>query len=149
MKTRPYGEIDVDERQVFSFPDGIPGFDFVRKFVLLDTQDTSSPFKWLQACEEPDLAFVVIRPVDFLGEYELVISQGDMEAVGATSADELLVLAIVTIPANPSEMTANLQGPVILNPAKRLGRQAISLSDRYLVRHRILDEMKKITGKGR
>jgi flagellar assembly factor FliW len=149
VKTRPYGEIDVDERQVFSFPDGIPGFDFVRKFVLLDTQDASSPFKWLQACDEPDLAFVVIRPVDFLGEYELVISQGDMDAVSAKSADELLVLAIVTIPANPADMTANLQGPVILNPVKRLGRQVISLSDRYQVRHRIMDEMKKISGTGR
>jgi flagellar assembly factor FliW len=44
-------------------------------------------------------------------------------------------------------MTANLQGPVIINPAKRMGRQAISLSDRYGVRHVILEEMKKSTGK--
>ena len=49
----------------------------------------------------------------------------------------------MTIPSNPSEMTANLQGPVIINPEKRLGRQVISLSDKYNVRHRILDEMKK------
>ena len=40
-------------------------------------------------------------------------------------------------------MTANLQGPVIINPSKKLGRQAISLSDRYNVRHRIIDEIKK------
>jgi flagellar assembly factor FliW len=67
----------------------------------------------------------------------------DIEAVGAQGAENLLVFAIVTIPSNPSEMTANLQGPVIINPEKRLGRQAISLSDRYSVKHRILDEMKK------
>ncbi len=148
VKTRPFGEIEVDERQVFDFPDGIPGFDFVRRFVLLDTQDTASPFKWLQALEEPELAFVIIRPVDFLGQYELAISQSDLEATGAKTADELLVFAIVTIPENPSEMTANLQGPVIMNPNKRLGRQAISLNDKYHVRHNILAEMKKIAGAG-
>jgi flagellar assembly factor FliW len=141
--TRPFGEIEIEERQIIEFPDGIPGFDYVRKFVLLDTMDENSPLKWLQSYDEPELAFVIIRPVDFMREYELAVSMNDIEAVGAQGAENLLVFAIVTIPSNPSEMTANLQGPVIINPDKRLGRQAISLSDKYNVRHRILDEMKK------
>ena len=58
----------------------------------------------------------------------------------------LLVFVIVTIPRNPSDMTANLQGPVIINPRTRKGRQVISQSDRYGVRHRILDEIKKKSG---
>ena len=148
IKTRPFGEIVVNEMQIIDFPDGIPGFDYVKKFVLLDTQDKNSPLKWLQAYDEPELAFIIIRPVDFLREYELVVSMSDLEAVGAETADKLLVFAIVTIPKNPSEMTANLQGPVIINPDKRLGRQAISLSEKYGVRHRILDEMKKAAAEG-
>jgi flagellar assembly factor FliW len=135
--------MEIEERQIIDFPDGIPGFDYVRKFVLLDTMDENSPLKWLQSYDEPELAFVIIRPVDFMREYELVVSMSDLESVGAEGAEKLLVFAIVTIPSNPSDMTANLQGPVIINPDKRLGRQAISLSDRYSVRHRILDEMKK------
>ncbi|MBN1496930.1 MAG: flagellar assembly protein FliW [Spirochaetes bacterium] len=142
VKTRPYGEMEVREEQIIDFPDGILGFDYVKKFVLLDTEDETSPLKWLQAYDEPGLAFIVIRPIDFMREYELYISMNDIEAVGASGAENLLVFAIVTIPANPSEMTANLQGPVIINPEKRLGRQAISLSDKYSVKHRILDEMK-------
>jgi flagellar assembly factor FliW len=62
--------------------------------------------------------------------------------------ESLLVFAIVTIPENPSLMTANLQGPIIINPEKKLGRQAISMNDRYHVRHRILDEMKKTSQTG-
>ena len=142
VETKPFGRIQVDEKQVIDFPDGILGFDFIKRFILLDSSE-KSPFKWLQAYDEPEIAFVVIRPVDFLLEYELVISQSDLEAVGADRPDDLLVFAIVTIPADPSDMTANLQGPVIINPKKHLGRQAISLSDKYCVRHRILDEMKK------
>lgn len=148
IKTRPYGDMEINEKQIVDFPEGILGFDYIKKFVLIDSDDSGSPFKWLQALDEPDLAFVVIRPVDFLGVYELVISQNDLEAVGTEKPDVLLVLAIVTIPANPSDMTANLQGPVIINPDKKLGRQAISLSDKYHVRHRILDEMKKTSEAG-
>jgi len=143
IKTRPFGEIEVTEQQIIDFPDGILGFDDVRKFVLLDAHDENSPLKWLQAYDEPELAFVIIRPVDFMREYELVVSMNDIEAVGADTAENLVVFAIVTIPTNPSDMTANLQGPIIVNPEKRLGRQAISHSDRYSVRHKILEEMKK------
>ena len=143
IKTRPFGEIEIREQQIIDFPEGILGFDDVRKFVLLDAHDENSPLKWLQAYDEPNLAFVIIRPVDFMKEYELVVSMNDLEAVGADTAENLIVFAIVTIPSNPSEMTANLQGPIIINPEKRLGRQAISLSDRYSVRHKILEEMKK------
>jgi flagellar assembly factor FliW len=144
IQTRPFGEIEIEERQIIDFPDGIPGFDYLKKFVLLDTVDEKSPLKWLQAFDEPELAFIIIRPVDFMREYELAVSMNDIEAVGAEGAENLLVFAIVTIPSNPSDMTANLQGPVIINPDKRLGRQVISLSDKYNVRHRILDEMKKV-----
>ncbi|MFC1670955.1 flagellar assembly protein FliW, partial [Spirochaetota bacterium] len=48
---------------------------------------------------------------------------------------------IVTIPENPKEMTANLQGPIIVNPHKRIGKQAISANEKYGVRHGILEEM--------
>lgn len=148
VNTKPFGEIEVDEAQVIDFPEGILGFDFIKKFVILDSGDDGSPFKWMQAFDEKSLAFVIIRPEDFMKKYDLVISQNDYDAVGASSPGELLVLAIVTIPENPSDMTANLQGPVIINPVKKLGRQAISLSDRYNVRHRIMDEIQKQTKAG-
>ena len=143
VDTKPFGEIEVDEGQIIDFPEGILGFDFIKKFVILDSDDEGSPFKWMQAYNEKGLAFVIIRPSDFMDRYDLVISQSDYETVKAESAEELIVLAIVTIPDNPSDMTANLQGPIIINPVRRLGKQAISLNDRYTVRHRIIDEMKK------
>ena len=143
IQTKPFGEIEVQDLQIIDFPEGILGFDFIKKFVILDTEDEGSPFKWMQAFDEKDLAFVIIRPVDFMEKYDLLISQSDLETVKAESVDELLVFAIVTIPENPEKMTANLQGPIIINVEKKLGMQAISMSERYGVRHNILDEMKK------
>ncbi len=149
VKTKSFGEIEIDEKIIFDFPDGILGFDYIKKFVLLDSDGDNSPFKWLQAYDEVNLAFVIIMPIDFLDEYDLVISQNDLEAVGADDPNDLMVFAIVTIPADTSKMTANLQGPLILNPKKRLGRQAISLSDKYGVRHNILEELNKSSVKER
>ncbi len=145
--TKPFGQIEVDERQIIDFPLGIYGFEDIKKFVILDANE-KSPFKWLQAYEEPDLAFVVIRPVDFMVQYELDVLPQDLEDIGAKSPDDVLVFAIVTIPEDPSKMTANLQGPVIINPRTRQGKQAISLSDKYTVRHYILEEIKKAKVKG-
>lgn len=147
VKTKSFGEIEVDDNIVFDFPDGILGFDYIKKFVVLDSDEDKSPFKWLQAFDEVNLAFVIIMPIDFMNEYDLVISQNDMEAVGTEDPNDLLVFAIVTIPEDTSKMTANLQGPLILNPKKRLGRQAISLSDKYGVRHNILEELNKSSAK--
>ena len=142
IDTKPFGKIEIDEKQIIDFPDGILGFEFEKKFVILDSND-HSPFKWMQAYSEPSLAFVIIRPIDFLIKYELSISQSDMESVNAAKPDDLLVFAIVTIPADPSQMTANLQGPVIINPNDKIGRQVISQSDKYRVKHVILEEMKQ------
>lgn len=146
INSRPYGKVEVEESRIIDFPDGIPGFDFVKKFAILDVKDDESPFKWMQAAEETDLAFVIISPADFMPDYELDISRSDLESIGADIKTPILVYAIVTIPENPADMTANLQGPVIINPAKKLGRQAISLSDKYIVRHRIVDEINRSRG---
>jgi len=148
VKTKPFGEIEVNELQIIDFPEGILGFDFIKKFIIMDAEDEGSPFKWMQAFDEKDLAFVIIRPLDFMDEYELVIPQNDLETLKSEDIEELLTFAIVTIPEDPKKMTANLQGPIIINPAKRIGKQAISLSDRYTVRHNILDEMKKLKKAG-
>ena len=143
VNTKPFGEKEIDELQIIDFPQGILGFDFIKKFIIMDADDEGSPFKWMQAFDEKDLAFVIIRPLDFMDEYELVISQNDLDDVKSESIDELIAFSIVTIPENPKNMTANLQGPIIINPIKRIGKQAISLSDRYTVRHNILDEIQK------
>lgn len=145
LETKPYGKIEVEDDRIYNFKDGLFAFDELRKFALLDTDD-NSPFRWLQSMEESELAFVIIKPTDFMISYELSISSTDLEAVGAQSVEELQVYAIVTIPKNTSDMTANLQGPIIMNSKTHLGKQAISMNDRYNVRHKILDEMAKASG---
>jgi flagellar assembly factor FliW len=144
IKTKPFGEIAIEEKQIIDFPDGVFGFEDFKQFAILDDSHSGSPFRWLQAMNEPDLAFVIILIADVMADYELVVPDSDYELLGVKSPNELLVFSIITIPENYKMMTANLMGPVLVNPVKKIGRQSISLCDKYGVRHRVIEGMKRV-----
>jgi flagellar assembly factor FliW len=142
VHTKPYGLIEVDERQKIYFPMGILGFENLHNYVLLDA--TQQPFYWLQSMDIPEVAFVLINPFLFRPDYEIDVPDEELEEIGITSQEEILIFAIVTIPENHRKMTANLQGPIIINRKQRIGRQAISSNPKWKVKHPILDELSKL-----
>ena len=146
VDTKAYGEIEIDERQRISFPSGLFGFAEYRDFCLLDANQ--QPFYWLQSMDAREIAFVLINPLLFRPDYASGASAEDLEILGINSdADEnLLLFAIVTIPEDQTRMTANLQGPILINRKTREGRQIISYDDRWQVRHVIMEEMQRARG---
>ena len=138
-QTKPFGSIEVDERQKLLFPAGLLGFEQLREFVLLDAEQ--APFYWLQSLEVTDIAFVLIDPRVFRPDYSPALGPEDLAEIGLQRPEEALDFAIVTIPADPSRMTANLQGPVVINKEARIGRQFVSTDTRWQVRHPILQEL--------
>jgi len=146
IKSRVFGEVEVSEKQCISFPDGILGFEFIKEYYLLDIDN--SPFYSLQASGEGEIAFILIRPQTFVREYRLEIGAADMEALGVRSVDELLDFAIVTVPENPAQMTANLQGPIVINKKTRIARQTISLNEDYCTKHPILAALQEKNREG-
>lgn len=141
IRTKPYGEIEIDDAQKISFPRGLFGFEDLKEFALLDA--AQQPFYWLQSLERVEVAFVLIDPRFFRPEYTPDVDAAELEEIGITDRDDMLVLAIVTIPESAQRMTANLQGPLIMNRRTHVGRQSISTNPRWAVRHVILDELAK------
>lgn len=144
IKSKALGEVEVSEKQRIHFPDGILGFEFIKHYYLLDMGD--SPFYSLQAEEEDEIAFILIQPELFVSDYKLVVPRSDLEALGIKQEDDLLDFAIVTIPENPEKMTANLQGPVIINRHSRIARQVISLNEKYHTKHAVLEALRQKQG---
>jgi flagellar assembly factor FliW len=126
IQTSRFGDVSVDERRILSFPNGMLGFPDQTRYVLLEAGQATS-FWWLQSIERAELAFVVTDPSLFVPSYRVPISQPQMQALGLGSIDEAQVFVIV----NKREhlLTGNLQGPVVINVAQRLGEQLV-LSDR-------------------
>ncbi len=139
VNTKPYGVIEVDERQRIFFPYGILGFESLKDYVLLDARQ--QPFYWLQSMDVVEIAFVLINPRIFRPDYKLEVDAEELKEIGIESSEDILDFAIVTIPENTTKMTANLQGPIIINKKTRVGRQSISTNPKWQVRHVILEEL--------
>jgi flagellar assembly factor FliW len=139
VATKAYGEREIDERQRLTFPIGLFGFEQYRHFALIDA--TQPPFYWLQSTEEVNTAFVLLDPLVFRPDYVLQVDAAELADIGIEDPTDALCLAIVTIPDNVREMTANLQGPVVVNRSTRVARQLISYNPTWQVRHGIFQEI--------
>jgi flagellar assembly factor FliW len=128
-----FGTCDVRSDAVLTFPSGILGFPDCRSYVILD-HDTDAPFKWLQSLDEPGLAFVMLDPAYFHPEYDVQVPHEALLEVESQDNEELIVSVLLTIPSNdPTGITANLRGPLLMNPRTKLCKQLI-LSDSYPTR---------------
>jgi len=137
--TRPYGEIEIDDRQRVRMPWGVLGFEDLRDWALLDASEP--PFYWLQSLERTEVAFVLIDPLLFRPDYDPGADPAELAGLDLGSAEDQLVFAIVTVPEDTRRMSANLQGPLVVNRRTRVGRQVVSGDPRWGVRHLIAEEL--------
>jgi flagellar assembly factor FliW len=144
VKTKAYGEIDADERQLVSFPAGLLGFEKFKDYILLDARQ--KPFFYLQSIDVSDLAFILIDPFLFRPDYSLDVNDDSLVDIGVSQPDDVLVFAIVTVPGEGGSVTANLMGPLIINKANRLGIQTILGDSRWRVKHDIMAELASSKG---
>ncbi|MBF0543494.1 MAG: flagellar assembly protein FliW [Candidatus Riflebacteria bacterium] len=140
--TARFGEIEVSKEEIIVFPEGLFGFKSYHQYVILNTQDRS-PFRWLQSFDDGDLAFVIIEPLNFMFSYDLEVSDEEASFLGLVKPEDAAIYTIITIPENTMNMTANLQGPLVINAKTRIGRQIISNNSHHSVKVRVMDEIAK------
>jgi flagellar assembly factor FliW len=126
------GTLTVPADELYTFPTGLFGFAECRRFVLVDTGRAG--VYWLQSAEVPGLAFLLADPFQHHPGYAVDFPDADLARIDVRSADELLVLAIVTLAEPPRPCTANLQAPLALNVRTRRARQVVLADERYGVR---------------
>lgn len=131
------GDVEIDERDIIVVPEGVIGFPGFTQYAELHFLE-GSPLRLLQSVEARELAFFVIDPFLFKPDYRVNVSTADLGVVKAETSAGIRILAIVTIPDDPYEMTANLQGPLIINPLTCLATQIVNHDKDYTTKHRIL-----------
>lgn len=137
--TKTYGILEISEKQQVQFPKGLLGFADFTEFAIIDS--AQPPFFHLQSLQDPELSFIILSPDVFRPDFTLDIGPEELEDLQWDEDEELLVMAIVTIPRDGKPMTANLQGPLVMNRNKRIGKQVIQAGIKWLTRHNILEEM--------
>lgn len=141
LQTKYFGELDIKESDIIRFNHGLPGFERVKKFVLIDNEEKDSPFKWLQGINEPKPAFVLVDPFVIRKDYEVNLNDDVLKELEITEPESVSVYCIVVVPEDINKMTVNLQAPIIINFMNKKGRQLILDTDKYGVRHYILEEL--------
>jgi len=139
IKTKALGTVEIEEEQIITLSEGFYGFNNYHRFALLDARQ--KPFIWIQSLDDTELAFIAIDPFIFRPDYELDIDDELLKPIEAESPKDLLVFALVTIPAGGSPITANGQGPLIKNKKNKKAFQAVLNDGKWNTKHDILAEL--------
>jgi flagellar assembly factor FliW len=147
IQTSRFGEIRLESEDLIEFPEGILGFNELRKFVLLDDPNDEI-FAWLQSCETPAIAFPVLEPELFNPGFQPMLTKHDIETLGFSKMttpgqqpERLRCFAIITIPEDPTQMTANLKAPIIINLEKKIARQIVLQDNSLAIRELIFAKL--------
>ncbi len=132
FNTTRFGHITVSEDKVIHFIHGIPGFKELKRYILID-HDEEGVFRWLQAVDRPEVAFLLTNPVLFKSDYTIVLRNGELKSLGAKDPEHLVVFVMVCFHRETNTMTLNLKGPVVLNSLNMRGIQLILDRDDYQV----------------
>jgi flagellar assembly factor FliW len=124
IPTDRFGELTVEPGRIIAIPGGIPGFAALERAVLVPV-DPDGLFFWIQAVDDPSLAFLAVVPWTFFPDYEPEIPNQDQAELGLTAAADAMVLCLVTVHRDPERLTANLLGPVIVNSGTGQARQVV------------------------
>ena len=134
VQTTRFGSVEVGEDRLIDFPTGLLGFSSFTRFALLQP-DEDGVFYWLQSVDSPDLAFVVTDPSRWCDTYEASVRREHMDLLDLEQVDDARVFVIVN--KYDDTLTANLQGPLVVNLRNRRGIQIVLSDQRWTTRWEI------------
>lgn len=141
VKTTRFGELEVNPNDVITFSEGLLGFENLKKYFVVDPGD-STLILWLQSTEDEKVAFPIIEPKIFKPDYIAKLLPADLNGLELETLQTAKLYSILTIPANVTEMSANLKAPVVVNSTKKVGKQIVLQDSKLSVKHEMYRELK-------
>lgn len=146
VKSQKLGELEVPEDKLIVMERPILGFENLREFCLIEIEEIM-PFLWFQSIQEPSISFLVVNPIVFFPGYRIEINPKEIAELEVARVASVETYVIVTLNKNPELITANLQGPILINTENNLAKQLILVNSDYKVRHSLLKAMEEVPEK--
>lgn len=127
LVTRQFGELEFDENIIYRFPNGLPGFEELHNFIIIDEKDTE-PLRWLLSVDDPNIGLALL-------EASLIAPAVYRELPPEDRSSPVFV--VVVLRREPEHTTVNLKAPIILNDAERTGKQVVLNSDKFSTQYEI------------
>lgn len=142
IHTTRFGQVDIKKEDILNFAEGLLGFSDLRQFVLLD-DPSDEIFAWLQSCESGAIAFPLLEPEIFSETFVGALSKSDLEALKIKNVKEAHFFSIITIPEDPTQMTANMKAPVVINLKDKIARQCVLQDNNLAIREPIFKKLQQ------
>lgn len=144
IKTRMFGEIEIEEEKVIHFADGIIGYPDCKNFTLIFDEEKGrrKSICWLQSVDEPVFALPVLDPLLIKEDYNPAVEDELLHALGDLKEENTFVLVTVTVPEQIEDLSINLKAPIVINVDERLASQII-VEENYPVKYKIYELLKK------
>ncbi|MDQ0214953.1 flagellar assembly factor FliW [Oikeobacillus pervagus] len=139
IQTKYHGKVEITEQDIWTFENGIPGFQDEKQFTILQFPD-NDVFFILQSIQTATLGFVITNPFQFFKEYDIKIDDNTIEQLQIEKETDVLVYTILTVQDPFANTTANLQAPLIMNKNNQKAKQLILTDSQYKTRHKILQK---------
>lgn len=131
IRTR-FGEVEYHPEQTVHFPQGLPGFDRLREFIVMPNRK-EGPLFWIQSVDDPAIAFVLTDPTNFFLDYRVTPDAVECQKLGIQPDGECHVLSVVTVHPDRT-ITLNLAAPVLFAPTTNRALQVILDNTKYQTR---------------
>ncbi|MGY3714872.1 flagellar assembly protein FliW [Sutcliffiella cohnii] len=143
IETKYHGSVEVNEKDIISFPRGIPGFLEETEFIFIPfTEDDL--FQILQSVKTANIAFVLTNPFTFFPEYDFQLDESALEILQLEKPEDALVYSILTVSEKMEESTANLQAPIIVNKQTLVAKQVILTGTNYKTKHPLFRQHEEV-----
>jgi flagellar assembly factor FliW len=145
IETDRFGPFELKDSKIIDFPLGLPGFEDLTKFIILEIKETR-PVYWLQSTENKYISLPIIIPFEIIEDYFIEIRETEMQELSVESKNDLLIMNVVVIPEDIRKMTVNLAAPIIINAKIGIGKQiiidALELPVRFPIYNAIMNSLK-------
>ncbi len=118
-----FGEIEYDPDNTLLFPEGLVGFENLRKFIVMPNEK-EGPLFWIQSVEDPQIAFILTDPTSFYYDYRVVPDGREREKLGIDESGDCLIVSVVSV-SSEREITLNLAAPILFAPETNRALQVI------------------------
>ena len=133
-----FGEVEIPDDKEVTMKRPILGFESLSRFCLVERVETL-PFLWLHSMEDPAVAFIVVNPAVFFPDYRIEVNRKEVAELEIARLKSVETYVIVTILQEQGRISANLQGPVLINTENGYAKQLVLVNSEYRVQHDLMD----------
>lgn len=132
--TKYNGVREYEEEDVITFPNGLPGLNNLKKFILFSVEENGI-FNMLHSIEDMEIGLVVVSPFNVMKEYEFNLDDIKVGQLNIKDKSDIIVLTTVCLNKDVKMITTNLKAPIVINIREKIGEQLILDDDKYLIKY--------------